>query len=152
MDFQDQGRRITDCLPVIGNIGPVGRPDLYKSCAGSSHDIRYPERPPDFDQFPPGDNRFPAGRKRGQAEDDCAGIVVDHQGGIRACSLAQEPFDVVVPVTSISGGKVVFEGAIVFRTLDDRPERRFRKAGTSKVRVDDDTRCIHYPFQGRRIV
>jgi hypothetical protein len=102
------------------------------------HDVRHPETAPDLDQFSARHNHFAAGRKRGQHQPGCCGIVVGHRRGFRPCQCADESFGVRVPMAPAAGVEVVFEVGKPRRHACRRFDRGPGQRSPSEVRVNDD--------------
>ena len=147
MDAQEQARALADRVPVIVDVGAIGRADLAQDGARARHDIGNAEAVADLDQLPAGDDHLSSGGEFVEREKDRRGVVVDGNPG-RADQPLQQAGQVNVALAALARREVVLE--VEYPGIGpSAPERR-----ASEIGVQDDAGGIddapqRRPFQLR---
>ena len=147
VDAEDDRRLGPDRALVVRGARPVRRPDLDEPRAGAGQDVGDPEAVADLDQLAARDDDLASLRQRSQREEDCGGVVVDDEGGLRACQPAQHRRDVVLARASRALGQVVLEVRVAARDLGDPLDRLLGERGAAEIRVDDDSRRVEHALE-----
>ena len=109
MDFQKQAGLFSDRLPIVPQMGFIGRSDFAKLHPAGFHDVRHAKGASDLHQFAPRDDRLTALGQGGQGQKNCAGVVVDNRGGFGTGQAAEQLLDVTVAVPALAGVQLDFE-------------------------------------------
>jgi hypothetical protein len=128
-------------------VGAVGRADLLEDGTALGHNVRDPERAPDFDQVPARDDHAAAPGEGFQADEHRPGVVVDHHGILGAGDLAQEVPHGRVARAAPAGREVVLEVGVAPGHGQHALHRLLGQQGAAEVGVDDDARGVHHPPQ-----
>ena len=126
MDFEDCAGFGGHRIPVVPEMGAVGRPDLDEPRPGARHDVGHAEGAADLDQLAARHDRLATASQRVEAEKHGGGVVVDHGGVLGPGQVAEQGPDVVVPFAAPTGYEVELERHGVAHGRDRRFDRRLR--------------------------
>ena len=93
-------------------MGLVGGADLHEYSAAAGHDLRHAEGAADLHQLAPGDSHGLALAEGVEHEEDRAGVVVDHHGGLGPGDLTEQALDVGIAAAALALFQVVFKVAV----------------------------------------
>ena len=97
VDLEQERRGRRDCLGVVPQVGPVRRAHFTEDRAAAQHDVGDAEFATDLDQLAARDDDLPTVRQRLKRQQDCRGVVVDHQRVLGGGQPLQERLHVAVP-------------------------------------------------------
>ena len=88
-------------------------PTSTSSAPAFGHHVGYPKRTADLDEFPAGNDNFPAAGDRVQRDQHRGGIVVDHQRGLGPDQIADNVFHERIPTATRAALQVKLEVAVM---------------------------------------
>ncbi|MNN37711.1 hypothetical protein D3C81_1516710 [compost metagenome] len=91
---------------VVAGMGAVGGADLVQAYTGTGHDVGNAKGAADLDQLTAGNDALLARAQAVERKQHGGCVVIDHGDRFGAGQLADQPFDQIVSVATLAGGKV----------------------------------------------
>ena len=137
-----------DRLAIVTQMGTVGGADLNQSTACHGHDVGNTKGATDLDQFTARQRHFTSTGQRGEHQQDCSSIVVDHSGCFSTRQFTQHGFGDVVALATLTTVQIIFNRDGMSCGLNQRCDSRFRQGTAAKVgmydcagQVEDSAQC-----------
>ncbi|OQC35601.1 MAG: hypothetical protein BWX64_02387 [Acidobacteria bacterium ADurb.Bin051] len=132
---------------VVGEPGPVRRPDLHEPGAGGGEDLGDPERAADLDELAARDDHLPPGGEGREHEHERRRVVVDDQPRLGAGQRREQGAGPGVPVAAPAAREVELE---VAAGVEEPGEGRGHAPGErrpAEVRVQEHAARVEHPAQ-----
>jgi len=140
---QEQSRLGRDGSFIVLQVGTVGSAHLHQPRAALGHNFGNAKATADFDQLPARNDDFLAFGERSQNQQDCRGVIVDHQCGFRSRQAAKQLLGVDVAGAALSGRQIILQVAVGTGLMNGLPgclaERSAPQIGVDdhSGRIDD---------------